>query len=243
MATVNSIPAAPTIGVIIQPTCAESTGSVILNGLSSTGTWTLTRTPGGTTTAGSGSSTTLTGLISGTYTFTITNSIGCISSATANILINDQPTLPDPVIVKNGKELESNADYGNQWYNSSGLIPGATEKIYKPLSDGNYYVIVTLNGCNSAASNIISFSVGIENINAFKGILIYPNPAKNDLIIDKNEALGPFDFEIVNSGGKSIYHSILFDRSIIDIKHFAYGVYFIRFKKDNSFCTFKFIKE
>ena len=38
-------PAAPTVGTITQPTCSIATGSVVLNGLPATGTWTLTRTP------------------------------------------------------------------------------------------------------------------------------------------------------------------------------------------------------
>ncbi|MBN2275698.1 MAG: hypothetical protein JXK95_15320, partial [Bacteroidales bacterium] len=66
----DGIITAPTIGTITQPTCAVSTGSVVLSGLPSTGTWTLTRTPGGTTTSGTGTSTTLSGLPTGTYTYT-----------------------------------------------------------------------------------------------------------------------------------------------------------------------------
>jgi len=54
--TINVSPTAPTIGIITQPTCTTSTGSVVLNGLPATGTWTLTRTPGGTTTTGTGTS-------------------------------------------------------------------------------------------------------------------------------------------------------------------------------------------
>ncbi len=41
-------PTAPLIGIITQPTCLLSTGSVLLNGLPAAG-WTITRTPGGTT--------------------------------------------------------------------------------------------------------------------------------------------------------------------------------------------------
>ena len=50
--TINVSPTAPTVGTITQPTCAISTGSVVIRGLPASGTWTLTRTPGGTTTPG-----------------------------------------------------------------------------------------------------------------------------------------------------------------------------------------------
>ena len=43
---INSlVPTAPLIGQITQPTRAVATGTVVLNGLPSTGSWTLTRNP------------------------------------------------------------------------------------------------------------------------------------------------------------------------------------------------------
>ncbi len=58
------------------------------------GTWTLTRTPGGTTT-GSGTSTSpSTGLAAGTYTWTVTNAAGCISGSSTPAVINTPPVTP-----------------------------------------------------------------------------------------------------------------------------------------------------
>jgi trimeric autotransporter adhesin len=91
---VNASPAAPTVGTITHPTCVTSTGSVVLNGLPATGTWILTRTPGGTTTTGTGINTTISGLAAGTYNYTVTNSSGCTSVLSANIVINAQPVRP-----------------------------------------------------------------------------------------------------------------------------------------------------
>ena len=91
-------PAAPIIGTITQPTCAISTGSVVIRGLPSSGTWTLTRTPGGTTVTGTGTSTTITGLAEGTYRYTVTNASGCISAVSGNVVINAQPANPTEII-------------------------------------------------------------------------------------------------------------------------------------------------
>ena len=96
-AVINPAPSAPTppvIGTITQPTCAISTGSVVLSGLPATGSWTLTRTPGGVTIAGTGTSITIASIPSGTYTYSVTNSTGCASSSSANVIINPQPTIP-----------------------------------------------------------------------------------------------------------------------------------------------------
>jgi len=88
------IPTAPVLGLTSQPTCLVATGSVALSGLPSTGSWTLVRNPGPVTTYGIGSSTTVTDLPPGTYTFTVTNASGCTSVPSGNLVINAQPPSP-----------------------------------------------------------------------------------------------------------------------------------------------------
>lgn len=92
--TVNTLPAAPVRGTVTHPTCVLPTGSVVLNSLPGTGEWTITRTPGGQTTTGSGTSATITGLQPGTYTFTVTDANGCVSPSSGNVVINAQPATP-----------------------------------------------------------------------------------------------------------------------------------------------------
>lgn len=92
--TVNAIPSAPAVGTITKPTCTVATGSVILNSLPSSGAWIITRKPGDITTAGTGTTTTISDLAAGTYSFTVTNSTGCVSAASANVIMPVQPTAP-----------------------------------------------------------------------------------------------------------------------------------------------------
>jgi hypothetical protein len=87
-------PSAPVIGAITQTTCSIVTGSVALSGLPATGTWTLTRNPGGVTTSGAGTSSNVSGLPSGTFNFTVTNAIGCTSVSSADVVINTPPVSP-----------------------------------------------------------------------------------------------------------------------------------------------------
>lgn len=70
---INPSPSTPVIGTITQPTCTIGTGSIALSGLPSSGNWTLTRQPGNVTTTGTGTTTTITGLNPGTYSFTVAN--------------------------------------------------------------------------------------------------------------------------------------------------------------------------
>lgn len=93
-----STPTPPAPGVIIQPTCDQSTGSVVVNGLPSQGSWTLTRFPGSITVVASGTTFTVLGLNTGSYNFTVTNSSGCTSAVSSNVIINPQPG-PFPTLV------------------------------------------------------------------------------------------------------------------------------------------------
>ena len=91
-------PLSPIIGSITSPSCKLVTGGVSLNGLPPTGSWTLTRFPGSVASTGSGTGITITGLSSGTYNYTVTNSVGCISELSGNIIIPAQPSSVTVVI-------------------------------------------------------------------------------------------------------------------------------------------------
>ena len=92
-------PSAPIIGLITQPTCAVTSGSVALSGLPSAGTWTLTTIPGGTIT-GTGTTGTISSIAAAaSYSFTITNSSGCTSISSASVAINAIPTAPTAPVV------------------------------------------------------------------------------------------------------------------------------------------------
>jgi hypothetical protein len=89
---------APTVGTITQPDCFTSTGSVVLGGLPAAGNWSIN--PGAI--AGSGTTRTITGLVAGTYNFTVTNDAGCISAPSGNVVINTytySPALTAPTVV------------------------------------------------------------------------------------------------------------------------------------------------
>ena len=93
-----ALPDAPVIGTITQPSCYISTGSVFISGLPSPGSWTLTRHPDGATYAGTGLSTTITGMQPGTYTFYVKGTSECTSLPSQEVIINQQPLTPTPPV-------------------------------------------------------------------------------------------------------------------------------------------------
>jgi hypothetical protein len=165
-------PSTPVVGTITQPTCAVSTGSVALSGLPSTGTWTVTAT-GGSTKSGTGTSTTFTGLSAGTYSFTVTNSEGFVSSATAALTINTQPTTPVAPTV--GTVTQPTASVSTGTVALSGLPSTGTWTVtatggstksgtgtsttFTGLNAGRYTFTVTNSvGCISAASASVTIN-------------------------------------------------------------------------------------
>jgi hypothetical protein len=135
---------APVIGTIIPATCIQPTGSVTLSGLPASGTWTLTRSPGAVVTTGEGTSTSISGLETGTYTYTVSNG-SCTSAPTANIVIN-------PVITTTYN--------GTTWDNGIGLdkigiINPPTAASITILSD------VELCSCTVNAGKNLEIALGI----------------------------------------------------------------------------------
>src|SRR5690606_24193830 len=146
-------PAAPTVGTITQPTCTVATGSVVLNNLPS-GNWTIN--PGGIT--GTGSSTTITGLAPGTYSYTVTSADGCSSTASADIVINDAPVTPAaPTVgtitqptctVATGSVVLNNLPSGNWTINPGGITGTGSSTTITGLAPGTYsYTVTSADGC------------------------------------------------------------------------------------------------
>jgi hypothetical protein len=159
------------IGTITHPTCLVTTGSVSISGLPSSGTWTLTRSPGGNTTSGSGTTTSVSGLAAGTYTFTVTNAEGCTSPASANAVINVQPSTPSaPVagtineptcLIATGSVSLTGLPASGTWTltrSPGGITTTGTGANYpvSGLSPGTYsYTLTNASGCTSASSDAI----------------------------------------------------------------------------------------
>jgi hypothetical protein len=72
-----------------------STGSLVLSNLPSDGVWVIN--PGNI--SGTGTSKTLSGLIAGDYSYTVTNSLGCSSGISSVVTIKTQPATPTAPIV------------------------------------------------------------------------------------------------------------------------------------------------
>ena len=170
-ATINTLPntpVTPIVGTITQPTCSTATGNVVLNGLPS-GNWTIN--PGAIT--GSTASTTISGLTAGTYNYIVTNSTGCVSALTADIVIASQPLTPNaPVIsvtqpscaVGTGT-ITVTLQNATDTYSFDNGVTFQAGNIKSGLVPGNYHVIIkSIGGCNSVATSEILVAPTCNNI-------------------------------------------------------------------------------
>ncbi|HNW89134.1 MAG TPA: GEVED domain-containing protein [Bacteroidales bacterium] len=169
--TVNEKPGIPSVGPISHPTCILATGSVFLYDLPASGNWTLTMTPGNITTNGTGTGTTISGLAPGTYTFTATNTSGCTSASSANVVINAQPAAPaapsiGPItqptcLLPTGSVFLYDLPASGTW--TLTMTPGGvttngtgTGTTISGLAQGTYtFTVTNASGCTSASSDSV----------------------------------------------------------------------------------------
>jgi gliding motility-associated-like protein len=189
--TVNANPVAPVIGTIIHPTCSLPSGSVTLNSLPATGDWTLTRYPGGETSAGSGTGTTVTGMAPGTYYFTVTNANGCVSPSSSNVVINAQPDTPAAPVpgaitqptcaVSTGSVELSGLPATGTWTltrtpGNVTITGSGTARTVTSIPPGTYtYTVINSTGCISPASaEVIIISQPVTPVAPAIGPITHP---------------------------------------------------------------------
>ncbi|WP_231632113.1 DUF11 domain-containing protein [Flavobacterium sp. KJJ] len=185
---------APTIGTITDISCVNAFGSVVLNDLPATGTWTLQRSPDNVTETGTGATATISNIPVGTYTFRVTNSTGCKSPPTATVEIKNQA---------------STTWNGSAWSNG---IPTATKSV---VFTGAYTLASDLDACsctiNSSGSLNVPSGRTLNIVNAVTvlsgGSLTFENSSS---LMQTNTASN------INSG------NITYKRNSVDIRQADY---------------------
>jgi len=132
-----------------------------------------------------------------------TSSAKCASpvTITTNTLTLSVTAVPaKPVITQNAGNLISSAVSGNQWYLNSSVINGATNQVYRPLTNGIYQVQVTVNGCQGPISDPVTLT--IEGVN-----ILYPVPSTGQVTFDFYIPVGSAKYQatLFNSLGQLVY--------------------------------------
>ena len=222
-------PTAPTLGTITQPTCANPTGSVVLNGLP-TGNWTITKLPGGETYSATGNSYTVTNLTAGSYTFSVSNGT-CSSLASSSVVIDAAPSQNAPII---GTIIQPTCSVATGSVTLNGLPSGSwtltrlqggatltstgTNTTISGLNSGVYnYSITNSNGC------ISSYSANIT-IDAQPATPVAPIANAQSFLVSDNATVS--DLQIVSTGTPKWYSSSIGGTPINSTTLLATGIYY-----------------
>jgi len=154
-----------------------------------------------------------------------------ISNLVTVTVSNSAPAVP--TITQNDISLTSSSTFGNQWFLNGNAIQGATTQTYVAVQNGSYQVIVS-NGCSLSSSDPVSVTtVGIDEVNNFSGLTLYPNPNNGNFTVSFS-ASEPSDYkvEITSVIGQVVFKDELRDfagtySKQLNIADYGKGIYTI----------------
>jgi len=133
---------------------------------------------------------------------------------------------------------------------SDTLVVGALGIGYE-LQYHHVTVTDTVTGCVSSGSIFIEFSIvpceiGISELGLHTNIRVYPNPAKDLLTIEIENASQVSQLELINVFGQVLYEMHIGHRNEelkinIPLKHYAAGLYFVKITGNELSKTYKVI--
>ncbi|MGE5105971.1 MAG: T9SS type A sorting domain-containing protein, partial [Sphingobacteriales bacterium] len=222
--TVNAIPSAPAITAESLTTlCTGGSAALISSSLSNNQWYKDDVIISGAT------SQLYTATLNGTYTAKIIIN-GCQSPSSNAIIITVSTTPPKPTISLINNNLQSSSATGNQWFKEGALIAGATAQAYTPAANGNYSVIVTINGCSSPSSDVFTYlSTAVPDVDVINSpVKIFPNPVSSKLFILTRTATVNQTIRLSDINGKQLLLLNNTSTSIeIDMDKFASGLYIL----------------
>jgi hypothetical protein len=168
----------------------------------------------------------------GTYTILDLEDENCAGTTYGSATISVFPYPATPEITVIDLTLISSVCCGNQWYLNDEAIPGATGQVYTATESGEYFDIVTLNGCSSDTSEIVDLVVGIDEIMEGK-VSLAPNPASDIVKIRyPGQIRGAIKIAVASADGRVIrvynFKSTGEKNEFtLDITGFTSGLYFV----------------
>ncbi|MFK7784561.1 MAG: GEVED domain-containing protein [Crocinitomicaceae bacterium] len=179
----------------------------------------------------------------GTYSEILTNANGCDSVLTLNLTINSASSSVSQLGEVLTADL-SGASY--QWINCPSMTPinGATNQSYTATVNGDYAVIVTINGCSDTSSCFTVGNIGILENDFGTGLSIYPNPTSGKFSIDLGEVYESGSVRITDISGKLVHASDFSNRQLLEfVLKEAAGVYLLIIESKGQKAAVRLVKE
>jgi hypothetical protein len=114
-------------------------------------------------------------------------------------------------------------------------ISGGTVKTISPIVAS--INILEYNGC-------VDYTGGIGELDKTKRIKVFPNPAKETVVIDSEIGYKDAILMVYNASMQLIHQqSIKEKQTVLDISKFSSGLYFVKIKSDKTVGYSKFVKD
>lgn len=140
-----------------------------------------------------------------TAIWTLTNAAGCDSIVTLDLTIN---SVSDVTTSTSGLTITANASGASyQWLdcdNSNTPIIGETGQSFTALTNGNYAVELTENGCVDTSDCVAITTVGIIENTFNEEFTLYPNPTDGLFSIEFNSTHEIITLKILDASGRLI---------------------------------------
>ncbi len=152
--------------------------------------------------------------------------------------IYDPCPMNDPEIISQGDTaLVATAATGYQWYLNGVALTGQTDQLLVPEVTGNYQVVCNFGAPCSLISDTLLFVIDGVNDMASLGIHVYPQPAKDELIIERTSGEAGA-IQLLDGTGR-VVHVLNWQRGQVrlrvDVAGLPEGPYFLRaFAADGS---------
>jgi len=193
---------------------------------------------------------TISNLCAGTYTVTVTDSLGISVSDT--VIVTEPPAI---VITDTSTNTScATCSNGSATINVSGGVGeltilwsnGATTLTINNLLPGTYTVVVTdSNGCAITDTLTIGFDDGVSELQfSENNFQLFPNPIADRVTVQLHSPCNNCTIEISNVLGAILFTNELNLKSkICNLKSFPSGIYFIKVKNDKWSEVKRVVKE
>ncbi len=141
----------------------------------------------------------------------------------------------------------NNINTSYQWLdcnNNNSPINGENNAAFTAITNGDYAVEITENGCIDTSGCVSISGIGINELIDLK-LAVYPNPSSNVFNITFEKELGQALLIISNTLEQLIYTTEIkqASKASIDLKNQPLGVYFLTIKLDKGQKTIQLVKE
>ena len=195
---------------------------------------------------------------SGTYTVTITNPCGTVTSAPVEVTVEPRTAPAAPTVTARpegaaGTLLTSSAALGNQWYQAGQRLTGATGVTYRVASGEAWgaYTVITTSSCGlasppSAPPGQVTATAGPQG--EAGNWSLYPNPAVDDaLTVSWPSARPATELFVYDALGRPVRQRTLAPAGVnstaeLDLRGLPAGVYWLQARSTQGQARKRFLR-